>query len=99
MPYVASPVPALVVAARRRMLSHFRIKGATSEAAAIPFEASRFIERRQFERMSHAGVFRRAANGRYWLDEKRAYEWSTARRKRGLIIAAIAAGAAALFLS
>lgn len=96
---MATAAPAIIAAARRRLLAHFRVAGATSEDTAIPFEGRRLIERRQFERMLNAGVFRQEPSGRYWLDEKRADEWSRARRKRGLIIAAIAAGAAAIFLS
>ena len=96
---MASAVPAVVAATRRRLLSHFRVAGATSENAAIAFAARRLVEQRQFDRMRKAGVFRQEPSGRYWLDEKRADEWASARRKRGLIVAAIAAGAAALFLS
>ena len=94
-----SAVPAVIAAARRRLLTHFRVEGATREDSAISFEGRSLIERRQFERMLNAGVFRQEPSGRYWLDEKRAHQWATARRKRGLIIAALAAGAAALFLS
>ena len=99
MPFVPSAAPAAIAAARRRLLSRFKAEGATSEDAAIAFDSDGPIEQRQFQRMLRAAVFRKAGSGRYWLDDKRAADWSGERRKRGLIFAAIAAGATAIFLT
>ena len=99
MTVVASPVPAIVAAARRRLIARFREAGATSEAAAIPSPVRRLIERRLFERMRRAGVILEAGGDRYWLDEDRAAEWKARNRKRGLVAAAAALTAGAIALA
>ena len=91
-----SPAPAIIAAARRRLIRRFRQAGGTSEASAIANPARHLTERRMFDRLLRAGVILPAAGGRYWLNEERQAEWTASRRKRGLIAAGAALAAAAI---
>lgn len=92
---------AAVVAKRRRdILSHFLSANAVSAASAAAYEPRRAIDRRQFARLLDKGVIVEAKPGRYYVDAPAYDSWNrSARRKVGLVLAAliaVAAGAAAL---
>src|SRR3712207_5115046 len=96
-----SPIPAVIAAARRRLIARFRNAGATTPSAAIAIEGMRLIERRQFERMRKAGVIRTGDDGRFWLDEPTAAAYMASIRRRLMMVAAgaVAAGLIAVGLT
>lgn len=62
-------IMAAIVAKSRRDIQHlFFSRDAVRPERAIAFEASRPIERRQFEWMRKRGVIREASPGKYWLN-------------------------------
>lgn len=79
-----SVVPALVAAARRRVIRHFQDAGATSAAQAIAPPEGRHLDRRRFEYYLRTGVIREASPGLYYLDEA-ALTKETAARERVMI--------------
>jgi len=65
---MATAAAAAVAKARRDIQHHFFSHDAVRPDRAIPFEAHRMIEDRQFERMRSRGIIREAKPGLYWLD-------------------------------
>lgn len=89
---MATAVAAMIVKARREIVSHFMANNAVSAANAVAFAPNRRIKRRQFGRMRDAGVIHTTGMDRYWLDVPRYDEWQRSRRRR----AGVLVGAAAL---
>lgn len=81
-------VAAAVARARREVLEHFRVAGATRPEAAVGLPDMRRLGRRQVERWERNGVLREAAGGGYWLDEA-AYAVDQAARRRRAMVALI----------
>ena len=95
---VASPVPALIQRARRKVIDHLSGVGATSAGKAVSYIPTRRIEQRALAYLQRHGVFSLARGGRSWVDEGRAAEWRSERRTRAAIILGGAfAAAAAVF--
>jgi len=65
---MASAAAAAVARARREIQHHFFSHDAVRPDRAVPFEPSRHIERRQFERMRNRGIIHESTPGLYWLD-------------------------------
>lgn len=63
-----SAVAAAVARARRNIQHQFFSHDAVRADRAIPFEPSRHIERRQFERMKNRGIIHETKPGLYWLN-------------------------------
>ena len=65
---MATAAAAAVAKARRDIQHHFFSHDAVRPDRAVPFEAHKMIEQRQFERMRSRGLIREAKPGLYWLD-------------------------------
>ena len=65
---MATAAAAAVARARRDIQHHFFSMDAVRPDRAVPFEPSRMIQQRQFERMQARGIIHEASPGRYWLD-------------------------------
>ena len=65
---MATAAAAAIAKARRDIQHHFFRHDAVRPDRAVPFEADRMIQRRQFERMRARGIIREAGPGRFWLD-------------------------------
>jgi len=66
----AAPMAAIAVGvARRRVIETFLSTGALTADRAIPFEASRRLDRRMADRMLREGILHQTADGRWWMDE------------------------------
>lgn len=65
---MATGAAAAIARARRDVQHHFFSHDAVRPERAVPFEADRMIEQRQFERMQSRGIIREAKPGTYWLD-------------------------------
>jgi hypothetical protein len=89
---VASPIPALMMQARRKVTAHLTGVGATSADRAVTYIPTRRIERNALAYLQRKGAVSLAAGGRYWVDEAKAADVQRAGRKR---IVAIAGGALA----
>ena len=88
---MATAAAAIIVKARREIVSHFMANNAVSAASAVGFEPNRRVKRRQFQRMRDAGVIHATGMDRYWLDVPRYDEWQQNRRRRaGMMVGAAA---------
>lgn len=65
---MATGAAAAIARARRDVQHHFFSHDAVRPERAVPFEADRMIEQRQFERMREKGIIREGEPGTYWLD-------------------------------
>jgi hypothetical protein len=65
---MATGAAAAIARARRDVQHYFFSRDAVRPDRAVPFEADRMIEQRQFERMKAKGIIREAEPGTYWLD-------------------------------
>ena len=65
---MATGAAAAIARARRDVQHYFFSHDAVRPERAVPFEADRMIEQRQFERMKAKGIIREAGPGTYWLD-------------------------------
>jgi hypothetical protein len=65
---MATAAAAAVAKARRDIQHEFFSRDAVRPDRAIPFDPSRHIQRRIFERWQRAGVIREDKPGRFWLD-------------------------------
>ena len=82
--------------ARREVLEHFRLAGATRPESAVDLPEVRLIGERQIERWEERGVLRAAAGGGYWLDEAAyAVDEAARRRRKGIVLAVVFAVLAA----
>ena len=81
---MATPAPAIIVAAMVRrtdnkIVSELRSAGATTPDRAIVIEPWSRLARRRLERLTKAGALREAGAGRVYLDEPR---WEGHRRMK-----------------
>lgn len=83
--------------ARRELLEHFRLAGATRPETAISLPDVRPPARRQFARWQREGVMREAPGGGYWLDEAAYAAADAARRRRAQIALLVVLVLAAVF--
>ncbi|HEY0114237.1 MAG TPA: hypothetical protein VGB54_00815 [Allosphingosinicella sp.] len=89
---VVSPVPALMMQARRKVVGHLSGVGATSAGSAVSYIPTRKMERSALTYLQRKGVVSLAQGGRYWVDETKAADLQRSTRTR---IAVIAGGALA----
>ncbi len=90
-------VAAAVARARRRVISYFMAQNAVTPEKAIAFVSDRRLEQRMFDRFVAAKVIVWAEGGRYYLDVPAWDDYARKRRRRvGLVMGALAAGAAAV---
>jgi hypothetical protein len=96
---MATGAAAAIARARRDVQHHFFSHDAVRPERAVPFEANRMIEQRQFERMRAKGIIREAKPAAYWLDVV-AYDADLrarhARVKAALIVVLVALAAVAV---
>ncbi len=97
----AGAAGAAMTRARRRLIAHFKDKGATGADAAVAYAPERGIERRLLEQLVRKGVLHQTKPGIYWMDITALGLWTKARRRRAgaLVGAAVALGAAIGFLA
>lgn len=93
---VTTPVIAVMLAQRNRLIRALRERNARSESTAIPVDAVPRAHGRQFEHLLRLGIVRRRGDGHVFLDETALNTWKAgqSRRARQVLLAAI--GAAAL---
>lgn len=65
---MATAAAAAAAKARRDVQHYFFSRDAVRPDSAVPFEAERRLQQRQFERMQAKGVIREGKPGTYWLD-------------------------------
>jgi hypothetical protein len=65
---MATGAAAAIARARRDIQHYFFSHDAVRPERAVPFEADRGVDRRQFERMRSNDIIREAGPGKYWLD-------------------------------
>ena len=95
---VSSPIPAIIMQARRKVTGHLAGVGATSAGEAVTYIPARRIERNALAYLQRKGVVSLADGGRYWVDEAKAAQLQRATRTRIAVIAGGAfAAAAAVF--
>ncbi len=92
---VASPLPALAMQARRRVVDHLTAVGATSAGAAVTYIPRRKIERNALAYLQRHGAVSLAEGGRHWVDQEKAANLQSAARRRVAVIAGGALAAAA----
>lgn len=92
---VSSPLPPLLMQARRRVTDHLFSVGATSPAAAVNYIPRRKMERDALAYLQRHGVVSLAQGGRHWVDEEKAASLQRATRTRIAVIAGGALAAAA----
>lgn len=97
----AGAAGAAVARARRRLVAHFKDRGATRAEAAIAYAPDRGIERRLVEQLLKNDVLHQTGAGTYWMDETALGLWARSRRRRvgALVGAVVALGAAIGFLA
>jgi hypothetical protein len=88
------PVPALLVAAERRLVQRLVERRAFSSSTAVPLLTDSFMAKRRLADLIAAGVIHEERPGQYWVDQA-AWEARRARRLRTLM-AVLAAVIAAL---
>ena len=89
---IASPIPALIMRARRKVANHLASVGATSAGAAVSYIPTRKVDRNALAYLQRQGVVSLADGGRYWVDEGKAADLRRSTRRR---VAVIAGGALA----
>ena len=93
---IVTPGPqAVLMRARRKVVSHLAGAGATSAGAAVSYIPSRRFERKALAYLQHKGVVSLAPGGRYWVDETKAAGLQRATRTRAAMIAGGALAAVA----
>ena len=81
---MATAAAAVMAAARRKVISHLMSHNAVSAEGAVPFDPPRRVQRRQLDRLLHAGVVERTTSGRYWLNIPALDQWRSRMRKRAV---------------
>ncbi|WP_375426822.1 hypothetical protein [uncultured Sphingomonas sp.] len=90
-------IPVLIARARHRMVADLKSRGATSPDRAVAYDPDdHSINRRVFARMRDDGVVVETAPGRYHLNEAGLDAFHASRRRRGALIAGVAAVIAGL---
>lgn len=88
-------VPARAIA-QRKIIARFFEQDATSPQKALAFMPDRFVQRRAFERLQRQEVIRSAGVDRWYVDVPTYQRYSNARRKKIVVVTAIAASLGAL---
>ena len=97
---IVTPGPqAVIMRARRKVVSHLAGAGATSAGAAVSYIPSRRFERKALTYLQGKGVVSLAEGGRYWVDEAKAAQLQRATRTRIAVIAGGALAAAAAMVA
>ena len=89
-------IAAAAARAHRKVISHFLSSNAVSAERAIPFETSRRLERRFFERLRDRSVILSGKNGGYYIDPPALDTFNAGQRKvAALGVTAVVLAAAA----
>lgn len=83
---VPSPVPALVMRARRQVISQLTEAGATSSEAAVPLAPTRRMERNALGYLQRRDVIGKRPDGCFWVDPAKADSWQRRLRKRAAVL-------------
>ena len=95
---MSAPIPALVIAAERRLVERLVERRAFSSSTAVPLLADSFLAKRRLAALIAAGVVREERPGQYWVDQS---AWATRcthrfRLMMAVLAAAVAAGVGVL---
>ena len=93
-------IPALVIAAERRLVERLVERRAFSSSTAVPLLTDSFMAKRRLAALIAAGVIKEERPGQYWVDQA-AWETRRANRFRMMmaVLAAIVAAAAGVPLT
>jgi hypothetical protein len=96
---MSAPVPALVIAAERRLVERLIERRAFSSSTAVPLATDSFMAERRLKALLAAGVVKEERPGQYWVDQG-AWEARRALRLRKMlaILAAVIGIAVGLLL-
>lgn len=97
---MSAPIPALVVAAERRLVERLAERRALSSSTAVPLLADSFMAKRRLAALIAAGVIVEERPGQYWLNQT---AWEARRalrfRKMMAVLAAVIALAVGFLLA
>jgi hypothetical protein len=96
---MSAPIPALVIAAERRLVERLIERRAFSSSTAVPLATDSFMAERRLKALLAAGVVKEERRGQYWVDQG-AWEARRALRLRKMlaILAAVIGVAVGLLL-
>lgn len=96
---MSAPIPALVIAAERRLVERLIERRAFSSSTAVPLATDSFMAERRLRALLAAGVVKEERPGQYWVDQG-AWEARSALRLRKMlaILAAVTGIAVGLLL-
>jgi hypothetical protein len=95
---MSAPIPALVIAAERRLVERLIERRAFSSSTAVPLATDSFMAERRLKALLAAGVVKEERPGQYWVD-RGAWEARQALRFRKMMaLLAVVIGAAVAFL-
>ena len=94
---MSAPIPAIVIAAERRLVERLLERRAFSSSTAVPLLTDSFMAKRRLATLIAAGVIKEERPGQYWVDQA-AWQARQARRRRTMLavlasIIAVALGA------
>jgi hypothetical protein len=96
---MSAPIPALIVAAERRLIERLVERRAFSSSTAVPLLTDSFMAKRRLAALIAAGVINEDRPGQYWVDQA---AWENRRalrfRKMMAVLAAVIAVAVGFLL-
>jgi hypothetical protein len=96
---MSAPIPALVVAAERRLVERLVERRAFSSSTAVPLVTDSFMAKRRLAALIAAGVITEERPGQYWVNQA---AWEARRtlrfRKMMAVLAAVIAAAVGALL-
>ncbi|HEX5817301.1 MAG TPA: hypothetical protein VFY20_00385 [Gemmatimonadales bacterium] len=96
---MSAPIPALVVAAERRLVERLVERRAFSSSTAVPLLTDSFMAKRRLAALIAAGVVNEERPGQYWVNQA---AWEARRalrfRKMMAVLAAVIAAAVGFLL-
>jgi hypothetical protein len=81
---MSAPIPALVIAAERRLVERLIERRAFSSSTAVPLATDTFVAERRLKALLAAGVVKQERPGQYWVDQG-AWEARRALRFRKML--------------
>jgi hypothetical protein len=91
---MSAPIPALVIAAERRLVERLIERRAFSSSTAVPLATDSFMAERRLKALLAAGVVKQERPGQYWLDQGAWEARKALRLRKMLALLALAIGVA-----
>lgn len=95
---MSAPIPALIIAAERRLVERLIERRAFSSSTAVPLATDSFMAERRLKALLAAGVVKEERPGQYWVDQAAWAARQTLRFRKIMAILAVVIGGAVAFL-